>query len=134
MRWLCAQKPDDAVCDQTRPAEDTGGGMRIVCRNCLATVCRPGDRAEYGGKHAHVFFNPSGLVFEIGCFARAPGCAATGQPTTEFTWFPGRAWQLALCRSCQAHLGWRYADTGGSGSAFFGLILDRLEERADDAG
>ena len=66
--------------------------------------------------------NPEGTVFVIGCFAQAPGCVAIGAPMLEWTWFPGCRWQVALCRACGEHLGWRYtgADT------FHGLILERL--------
>ncbi len=67
----------------------------------------------------------SGIVFHIGCFGDAPGCRTTGVPTSEFTWFGGFAWSLALCGNCNAHLGWRYQ---GAQVSFFGLILDRLAE------
>jgi hypothetical protein len=92
-------------------------------------------RIAVGGGHRHVFFNPSGAVFEVGCFSMAPGCGTVGAPTTEFTWFAGHAWQVAVCRACRAHLGWRYAAVGAPGEAFWGLILPHLAEGPDqDAG
>jgi hypothetical protein len=77
------------------------------------------------GAHEHRFQNPEGYRFHIGCFARAFGCVPLGNPTSEFTWFPGYSWQIELCGGCREHLGWLYQ----SGSrAFHGLILDRLVE------
>jgi hypothetical protein len=76
------------------------------------------------GSHRHVFANPYGFVFEIGCFSDAPGAAGRGPVATAFSWFAGTAWQAAVCAACGRHLGWRY-DRGDS-HFFFGLILDRL--------
>ena len=81
-------------------------------------------RVAVAGSHRHVFANPHGHVFEIGCFAAAPGCAVVGSATSDFSWFPGMLWQVAVCVACGLHLGWRYARDDDS--AFFGLILDRL--------
>lgn len=80
------------------------------------------------GAHRHTLCNPHGLVFEIGCFTEAPGCATVGGASEFFSWFPGYAWRIAVCRGCTAHLGWAY----GSGPAFWGLISDRLVEPEDD--
>ena len=77
-----------------------------------------------------MFANPYGVVFAIGCFSGAPGCAAVGAPSPDFSWFPGTRWQVAVCAACGLHLGWRYA--GGPEGGFYGLILDRL--RRDGAG
>lgn len=35
----------------------------------------------------------------------------TDVPSTEFSWFPGYAWQIALCKRCQIHIGWRFTST-----------------------
>jgi hypothetical protein len=72
----------------------------------------------------HTFFNPAGIVYEIGCFRNAPGCMTYGPPSLEFAWFSGYSWQVVCCRSCQEHLGWIfYAD-----DEFFGLIINKLRE------
>jgi len=96
---------------------------RLVCRDCGNRVTRENWRIAVSGQHVHVFFNPHGLVFEIGCFDQAPGAAAMGPPSTEFTWFAGSAWRVAVCRACLNHLGWRFE---GECGAFFGLILSCL--------
>jgi len=77
------------------------------------------------GSHVHVFTNPAGFTFRIGCFSSAPGCLNAGDPTGDFTWFTGYDWSFALCGGCMTHLGWFY-ESGRDG--FHGLILAELVE------
>lgn len=98
-------------------------GTRIVCRQCLQLITIESERIEIGGAHQHTFANPAGLLFQIGCFGSAQGCAPAGPPETRWSWFAGYRWQAVLCSSCLVHLGWRY--TGAAGT-FYGLILHRL--------
>jgi hypothetical protein len=98
----------------------------IVCRQCAQRLSRPGERIAVGGTHRHTFANPNGIVFEIGCYNMVTGCAFIGPPSYEFPWFPGHSWQIAICSSCQTHLGWIFR--GQAGAQFVGLILDRIRE------
>ena len=96
----------------------------ILCRQCLQVITRPKERVEMEGSHQHTFANPSGIVYQIGCFQSAKGCAQTGSATDEFSWFKGFSWRIVVCRTCLFHLGWVFAShTRGR---FYGLILDRL--------
>lgn len=72
-----------------------------------------------------MFFNPHGLMFEVGCFRQAPGCAVIGGSSEEFTWFAGHRWQVAICARCGLHMGWLFRDIA-QGSAFWGLLLPHL--------
>jgi hypothetical protein len=101
-----------------------GAGRRIVCAACGHPITTEPQRIEMNGCHEHRCVNPDGVIFHIGCFQRAPGCVTHGVPTTEFTWFPGFAWNFALCSGCSTLLGWAYHAVDAP--AFFGLILDRL--------
>jgi len=112
------------------PAEDELAEIRpqdedsILCRQCLQVITRPEERVEMEGSHQHTFANPSGIVYQIGCFQSAKGCAQTGSATDEFSWFKGFSWRIVVCRTCLFHLGWVFAShTRGR---FYGLILDRL--------
>lgn len=118
----------DLVKDEARPGD---GGRRLCCRVCGLPVTDTASRVSVAGSHRHVFTNPAGVVYEIGCFAAAPGCAGAGTPTADFTWFPGYRWSFALCADCGTHLGWRYAAGAGG---FYGLILDRLVEESTEGG
>lgn len=111
-----------------REAASPDDGDALCCRACGRVITRSAERTEAGGSHHHTFPNPHGIVFQIGCFREAWGCALTGPLTDEFTWFKGYQWRIAVCGSCLLHLGWLFASIGGS--RFFGLILDRLTERS----
>lgn len=122
-----AGRPDAAADGEPAPGD---GGRRIVCRACGQTVTTAAARTARDGSHRHVFANPHGFVFDLALFSAAPGCRCEGPPSTEFPWFPGCSWQVAVCRRCDLHLGWRFAPLAG-GAAFHGLIADRIAEIAE---
>jgi ribosomal protein L40E len=99
----------------------------IFCRRCNTKVTTQSKAVELHGLHFHVFTNPEGITFEIGLFDQAE-CAAISPATLEHTWFAGFAWQVVICRTCQAHIGWRYSKP--QSPIFYGLIMDRLVEQA----
>jgi hypothetical protein len=96
---------------------------RIYCGRCRYAVTTAEQIIAVNGAHEHLFRNPAGIVYRIGCFSTAEGCCLSGTPTHEFTWFAGYAWSVALCANCLLHLGWHYSSEA---SGFFGLILDHL--------
>jgi hypothetical protein len=96
----------------------------LLCRHCRLLITTSRERLDKAGKHLHTFFNPAGVVYEIGCFRRAPGCLPFGLSSTEFAWFKGYSWQVVYCRGCQQHLGWMFSGE----DRFFGLIVNKLAE------
>ncbi len=98
----------------------------LRCAKCQYPITRKIDRIEMNERHQHVFANPHGHIYQIACFAQAPGCVAIGAETSQFSWFPGYAWQIALCGQCLTLLGWAFRS---SESQFFGLIIDKLTGR-----
>lgn len=132
-RWLREREPGEGPTvgldeQQREEADDGDFGRRLLCRLCSAPVTTEGAAIEVEGRHRHTFFNPAGVLFEIGCFAQAPGCRVSGAPTAEFAWFAGTRWQFSTCASCGVHLGWSFV---GQGDRFFGLILNRLVEQEE---
>jgi len=105
----------------------------IACGACAHTLTTADARVEHGGQHRHLCVNPAGVCYEIGCFARAPGTVAHGPRESYWSWFQGHLWQIALCGACRAHVGWSFHPGDGSSAAFYGLILDRVVERDEDA-
>ena len=96
----------------------------LRCVACGARITPERARMEVNGAHEHTFMNPAGLRFVVACFSVAPGCVPEGERSTVWTWFPGRAWQIALCKGCGAHLGWSFhADQA---APFHGLVRDRI--------
>ena len=96
----------------------------LRCRHCRERVTAEDDRVVVEGEHVHRRTNPAGIEFEFGCFLVARGARVVGEPSFEFTWFPGRAWAYSLCLGCGTHLGWHFE---GGDPPFHALILDRLE-------
>jgi hypothetical protein len=111
---------ETAVEDKKAATEDP----YILCRACRHPITRAAERISINGSHRHTFANPSGIVFEVGCFRRAEGCGTAGPASEEFTWFAGHSWRVCLCAACLIHLGWRFASRAGN--IFHALILDRL--------
>jgi len=98
----------------------------IFCKACHHPITSINKKIEINGQHQHIFANPSGFSFKIGCFLTANGCVNHGPPVLEYTWFKGYSWRFALCSNCYTHLGWFYqSDNDG----FYGLILENLEEK-----
>jgi hypothetical protein len=106
----------------------TGSRRSIVCAACGAKIA-PADAAiSVAGSHFHTFMNPGGFVYEIVCYREAEGARRAGAPSSEWSWFPGYLWQVAVCTSCAVHLGWSF---GGEGGSFFGLVRDRISESSE---
>jgi hypothetical protein len=95
----------------------------LVCAACGHRITDEAYRIDMNGAHEHTFVNPGGIVHHIGCFHPAPGCVYRGTTESAFSWFPGWTWQIAVCASCQAHLGWIYRNAG---EQFHGLVLAAL--------
>lgn len=127
-KWWCkTQRETKWLVEQEESLEEKLQPQKgIFCARCLAYICSAQDKIEVQGKHLHHFFNPQGLVFEIGCFAKAPGCQGVGPFTQEFSWFYPYFWQVCLCKHCTSHLGWIYSYQE---DIFYGLILGRLLEK-----
>lgn len=110
-----------------RRARKTGAVVRpesrLYCARCNHAITDEKQRVAVNGAHAHTCTNPHGITFHIGCFRKASGCTADGAGTTDYTWFPGYAWQVAYCGRCDTHLGWLFTSPDG---AFYGLITRRL--------
>lgn len=107
----------------TNHAEKAKNEKRLFCTTCRHPVTHQDERIIVQGGHEHIFTNPHGVVYHIGCFREAAGCAPIGGATMEYTWFKGYAWRIALCAYCRAHLGWLFQVEGGY---FHGLITSRL--------
>jgi hypothetical protein len=115
-------------------SEKTFGLMEdhvIICRNCGNAITTPENIITVNGRHQHVFTNPSGITYTIGCFSSAEGCTVMGELTSEFTWFEGFSWNFSTCSKCSVHLGWHYQNRDNH---FFGLIPDLLRDTASPHG
>ena len=95
----------------------------IVCARCLFPVTDPSKQITVKGSFSHIFANPHGHVFEIGCFSDADGCISASPKSDEFSWFSGCEWQIGICKNCAVHLGWIFTSRD---ERFYGLILEKI--------
>jgi hypothetical protein len=93
-------------------------GAAARCGRCGAELAGAGEAIEVGGGKDR-FANRAGVRFEVGCYAHAPGCVASGPAGDEDTWFEGMTWQRAYCTACSAHTGWLFRSKS---QVFFALI------------
>jgi hypothetical protein len=99
----------------------------VRCARCRHVLTTERERLEVSGRHAHTFMNPSGVIFEIGCYRTADGARLEGMPEKETSWFPGTAWVYAHCAACHGQVGWSYVYLEEhEPQRFFGLMLDAI--------
>jgi cereblon len=60
-----------------------------------------------------MFVNPFGATHGLTCVSKifSHRLLYQGPPSTTFSWFPGYAWTMFLCKGCGVHLGWRFTRT-----------------------
>jgi hypothetical protein len=110
---------------QKKHANESDVHEALYCKACGQAITASDQAISVNSSFRHTFFNPAGIVFELGCYRKAPGCMAAGDPSSEFSWFSGYLWSFALCKSCDTHIGWCF-ESGDS--LFWGLILNKLKE------
>ncbi len=116
---------DQAQQESPGDSDDPHKREFLHCAECQYPITGKNDRIFINEKHQHVFANPHGYIYQIGCFVQAPGCVAVGRESSEFSWFPGYTWQVSLCGQCLTLLGWTFRSRE---SLFFGLIPEKLTE------
>lgn len=108
---------------ESEPVEEDTRDRPVLCRECRNLITFHHHKIEVDSSFRHTFFNPAGIVYEIGCFKEAKGCYIQGRGETEFSWFGNAVWKYAHCGVCLEHLGWHYTT---SLTSFYGLILSQL--------
>jgi hypothetical protein len=118
---VCRQGVEELVTED--PAASEQAEKKISCAYCLNAITTPESQRAINGSFTHVFANPHGYVYEIGCFSKAAGCRPYSTTSSDFSWFSGYNWQIAVCGQCASHLGWRFSSRTDT---FYGLILEKL--------
>lgn len=56
------------------------------------------------------YCNPAGYIHETLTVHKIVDDSAriVERPSTEFSWFPGYLWQIAVCKKCSSHIGWKF--------------------------
>ncbi|KAL5558637.1 hypothetical protein UlMin_034848 [Ulmus minor] len=105
----------------------------IQCRNCKTTIARRSDMlvmSSDGPLSAYV--NPHGVVHDIMTFYRANGLALRGLAVREYSWFPGYAWTITNCATCETHMGWLFTVTNKrlKPRMFWGIRSSQVSDKA----
>ncbi|XP_062025204.1 uncharacterized protein LOC133741284 [Rosa rugosa] len=84
----------------------------LRCKTCQTVFARRSDMlvmSSDGPLGAYV--NPYGCVHEIMTLYKATGLALVGSAVKEYSWFPGYAWTVTNCATCETQMGWLFTAT-----------------------
>lgn len=76
------------------------------------------------------YCNPAGYIHETLTVHKTSVNAVNmvDRASTDFSWFPGYAWQIAVCKKCNTHIGWKFIAVikNLKPKTFFGLSCKSL--------
>lgn len=81
------------------------------CKRCRSSIAIYDDifAMAKGNVNAN-YCNPAGYIHETLTVHKIleNSLQMVDRASTEFSWFPGYAWQIAICSKCQSHIGWKF--------------------------
>lgn len=98
----------------------------FYCRYCNSSLASCSDLFAMS-KHGvqTQYCNSAGYIHETNTVYRVISHAIgySGEPSTEFSWFPGYQWHIIICKFCAQHVGWEFkaVEPNLSPKVFFGL-------------
>ncbi|XP_030376258.1 protein cereblon homolog isoform X2 [Scaptodrosophila lebanonensis] len=98
----------------------------FYCRYCNSSLAYCSDLFAMS-KHGvqTQYCNSAGYIHETNTVYRvmAHAIGYSGEPSTEFSWFPGYQWHIILCKFCAQHVGWEFkaVEPNLAPKVFFGL-------------
>ncbi|KAH8311243.1 hypothetical protein KR044_005205 [Drosophila immigrans] len=98
----------------------------FYCRYCNSSLASCSDLFAMS-KHGvqTQYCNPAGYIHETNTVYRVISHAIgySGEPSTEFSWFPGYQWHIIICKFCAQHVGWEFkaVEPNLAPKVFFGL-------------
>jgi len=106
----------------------------LVCRRCGEQVADQSDifsMSKEGPQGAYV--NAHGAVHETLTVYKAKNLRLLGQPSTEYSWFPGYSWTITECGGCGDHTGWKFIATTRklSPDKFYGFSRRSVEPKVE---
>ncbi|XP_055847992.1 protein cereblon isoform X2 [Episyrphus balteatus] len=107
-------------------ADSFSDGSVFVCRVCRNPIahCRELFAMSKHGVQSQ-YCNSSGYIHETNTVYKVFPNAITfsGEPSSEFSWFPGYEWHIIVCKMCNRHIGWQFRANGDNLSPvlFYGI-------------
>lgn len=108
----------------------------LCCASCVTTIARRENIFAMSSEGLHSnYCNPGGYVHDIVTLSKVSNVVLSGNPSLEFSWFPGYTWTIAVCLQCGSHLGWRFDSTKKSlrPRMFWGLCRNYITPQEEDA-
>lgn len=108
----------------------------FCCKKCDRGIANYADMFAMSNQGvSSSYCNPSGFVHEtLTVYQTLPKTTrTTTKPSTEFSWFPGYSWQIAICNACNNHIGWKFIATKRSlkPRKFYGLCGKSIRVASD---
>ncbi|KAK9751385.1 Yippee zinc-binding/DNA-binding /Mis18, centromere assembly [Popillia japonica] len=100
----------------------------LICGRCSIEIANQSDvfAMSREGMQSN-YCNPGGQVYETITVSEAQNYTTVGEPSKQFTWFPGYAWTIIQCKCCTGHLGWLFTSNNHQPERFFGLAHSCLD-------
>ncbi|XP_044979326.1 protein cereblon-like isoform X1 [Hordeum vulgare subsp. vulgare] len=84
----------------------------IKCGYCKSEIAKHSDVVVMSSDGPlGTYVNNHGYVHATITVNNATGLDIEGDPTEEHSWFPGYAWTIASCSSCDSNIGWLFTAT-----------------------
>ncbi|KAL1117028.1 hypothetical protein AAG570_004356, partial [Ranatra chinensis] len=99
------------------------------CRTCRTQVGHQRDVFAMSVEGAqNTYVNPHGFLHETITLRRVMNLSLVGSRSTQYSWFPGYSWCIAVCETCHGHIGWQFVATKRrmSPRKFWGLSRQSL--------
>lgn len=108
------------------------------CQRCSSQIASYSDifAMAKGNLNAN-YCNPAGYIHEtltVHKTIHEEALRIVDRPSSEFSWFPGYAWQIAVCKECSGHIGWKFTALTKhlKPKSFFGLSCKSLVVASQD--
>ncbi|XP_066935165.1 protein cereblon-like [Clytia hemisphaerica] len=105
-------------------------GSGLACERCKSLITDKDELFSLSKRGPMgAFVNPGGVIHETLTFYKANHLRLQGRATTEYSWFPGYAWTIAICKTCHRHMGWKFTATKKElkPKKFWGLVRAALK-------
>jgi cereblon len=110
----------------------------FICKRCRNKIAIYNDIFAMSKDSVNAnYCNPAGYIHETLTVTKTLDGAVrmVDRASVEFSWFPGYAWQIAICSNCQTHVGWRFIAVVNKNlrpRVFFGLSCKSLLVNAEN--
>lgn len=83
--------------------------QQYYCFGCQTQIGQQSDVFAMSIEGAQsIYVNPDGYLHDTMTLINATNLVLVSTPSTDYSWFPGYAWSIAVCANCHKHIGWQF--------------------------